>query len=140
VIPANSNVALLMASSRVVVQPLSFASMTPAMQNAMIEWQEEKKTGFSDVLSNTAVVGRMTVLYDPMRAVVLNAGSLTGVLVNAGEKLEMVRMIAGSLDNLDRPRALQCRLVGAEPSRMSLIVLPILLDGTPIHAISVAGW
>lgn len=139
-ISANSNVAVFAPDRRVVVEPMRFAYLTPAMQNSMIEWLEESRTDFCDVLANTAVVGRSTFLYDAENGRFLNAKALDAVLEKVEERLELIEDVIRSASDLDRPRAFRCRILGPVPDRINLVVLPITLDGCPVYAITVAEW
>lgn len=139
-IPANSNIAALMPSPRVVVEPMRFAYLTPRMQEMMIEWLEESRSDFRDVLANTLVVGRTTFLYDFAGDRFLNRGALCRTLCGAEARFAAVRDIAHAAGVSDQPRAFQCLVRDPYRDRVNAAILPIDLHGLPVQAITVAEW
>lgn len=139
-ISANSNVAVLTPSRRVVVEPMRFAALSPWLQEVMLAWLEESKYGFQDVLANTVIVGRSCFLYDPARDVFLNRGVLGRTLVQPEVRFSAIREIVAAVGELDRPRAFQCMLIGESKDWTDLVILPIILDGTPVYSVTVEGW
>jgi hypothetical protein len=60
---AKSNLSLISPSRKMVVEPMRFVDLEPALQIPILEWLQQRRFGFLDVLANTLICSRWTIIY-----------------------------------------------------------------------------
>lgn len=139
-ISANSNIALLTPSRSVVVEPMRFVALTAPLQRAMLEWLEASEDGFQDVLTNTSIVGRMTMVFCAERGNILNEGTLQARLPDAERKFSAIKEIVGVVGKVERPAAVEVYFVGASQDRLHVLILPVTVDEQRLLMVTVGEW